>query len=107
MWWKYPVYGLIAAAVFICGCGEGDAREMTGRATDSSDPEQAAMIGSLLTERQMEALIAGEGCFGIGSVSSCCSLVRQYYGYLWVLRIASPVEAIAAFIDGEPGQRCF
>jgi hypothetical protein len=88
------------------GCFRSSETAPLPRPSGAAALESTAAASELLTTGQMEALIAGQGCFGLGT-EGCCALIIRHYSYLWSLRIADPLEMIAAYIDGRKSGRCF
>lgn len=76
------------------------------RPVHGSKIDQAVVVGTVLTMKQMDSLIAGEGCFGLDS-AGCCSYVMKIYGLLWAIRMDSLVLGVAALVDGRPSGRCY
>lgn len=105
----YARWGLTALLVVLTGSGCFRPPEPSeGARPAAGGVDRAVMVGNLMTDEQMEALVAGQGCFGLTIPGvGCCSLVIQNYGWLWSLRIAGIAEMLAAFIDGRSSYRCF
>lgn len=101
--WVTPV---LLSLTLSLGCFRGGESVRGIRPAPVSKIDQAVVVGTLLTMKQMDGLIAGEGCFGMDS-AGCCSYVMKIYGYLWAIRMDSLALGIAALIDGRPSGRCF
>lgn len=101
---------IICLLSLFLGCGglSTQNNERLLQATRIPATETGTFIGALLTEQQMDMLVAGQGCFGlVEGHESCCDWVRRNFTWLWSFHLVGAAEAAAAHIEGRRSGRCF